>query len=351
MTPRRLSPGVCSAAVGAAALLAFLAGSATRSQAQSVAPNSYPNPYRLVETWAPVTATLPTPAAWPERQVVGITFDAAGNLVLLQRADPPVLVLDPSGQKVLRSWGDGLFVEPHGADFRPDGTVWVADVTARDGNGVRVFQFAPDGKVLLTLGTKGVAAVGPDTFIGPTGVVVAPNGEVFVSDGHRGGTGHRVVKFSSEGKFLKSWGTTGSAPGDFSVPHAIAMDSRGRLFVSDRGNNRIQIFDQDGTFLEQWKQFGRPETMLITDDDTMYVSDTQSNSRSNPGFRRGVRIGSAKDGSVKYFIPDPEPNPDMTQTSAPVALGVDARDNLYTAEVWSNANVGIAKMVKKYEKQ
>ena len=335
----------------AATLIALTAGPGTVSQGQSLAPNGYPNPYRLVETWAPVTATGSTPATWPERQVVGISFDKDGNMVLLQRADPPILVLDPSGQKLLRSWGDGLFVEPHGADFRPDGTVWVADVTARDGNGVRVFKFAPDGKVLLTLGTKGVAAVGPDTFLGPTGVVVAPNGDVFVSDGHRGGMGHRVVKFSADGKFVKSWGTTGAGPGDFSVPHAIAMDSQGRIFVADRGNNRIQIFDQDGKRLDEWKQFGRPETILITADDTIYVPDTQSNSRSNPGFKRGIRIGSAKDGTVKYFIPDPEPNPDMVQTSAAVAVGADARGNLYTAEVWSNANVGVAKMVKKYERQ
>ncbi len=149
---------------------------------------------------------------------------------------------------------------------------------------------------------------------------------------------------------MKSWGTSGEGPGDFNVPHAIAIDSRGRLFVADRSNNRIQIFDQDGMRLDEWKQFGRPETILIAADDTMYVSDTQSNSRSNPGFKRGIRIGSAKGGSVTFFIPDSEPDPEMVQTSAAVALAVDGQGNLYTAEVWSNANVGMARMIRKFEK-
>ncbi|MGE3403947.1 MAG: 6-bladed beta-propeller [Vicinamibacterales bacterium] len=315
-------------------------------------PNAHPNPYHLVENWAPVTATTSTPPTWPERQVVGIHFDqTTGNMLLLQRANPPILVLDPTGRTLIRGYGDGLFVEPHGWDFMADGSVWVADVSARDGSGLTVVKLAPDGTVLTTIGTKGVAGSDPEHFIGPTGVVVGDNGDVFVSDGHRGAGVHRIARFDKNGTFIKSWGTTGAGPGQFSVPHGIAIDSRGRLFVSDRGNNRIQIFDQDGTLLDTWRQFGRPETILITADDTIYVADTQSNSRNNPRFRRGVRIGSARDGTVTAFIPDPEPNPDATQTSAAVALAVDGQGSVYTAEVWSNANVGMARMVKKFEKR
>jgi DNA-binding beta-propeller fold protein YncE len=332
-------------------VIAWLVGPRGISFGQSLAPNDYPNPYHLVENWAPVTAHTETPPTWPEHQVVGISFDPAGNMVLLQRAEPPLLVLDPTGQKLLRSYGGSELNEPHGWAFLPDGSAWVTDVSIKDGNGSRVVKFGPDGKVLLALGTRGVSAAGPESFLSPTGVVVARNGDVFVSDGHRREMGHRIVKFSKDGKFIKSWGTSGSEPGNFNGPHAIAIDSQGRLFVADRGNNRIQIFDQEGTLLEEWKQFGRPETILITADDTMYVPDTQSNARSNPGFKRGIRIGSARDGSVKYFLPDPTPTADMVQTSSAVALAVDGNGNLYTAEVWSNADVGMAKMVKKFEKK
>jgi len=332
----------------AAVIVMALAGSAIVSRTQSLGPNNYPNPYTFDESWSPVTAKTATPSTWPEHQVVGIAFENTGNMVLLQRADPPVMVLDPTGQEVVRSYGDGIFTEPHGWASLDDGTVWVTDVSIKDGKGSKVVKFDANGKRQLTLGTDGVSALTPETFLSPTGVVVAQNGDVFVSDGHRREMGHRIVRFQKNGKFVKSWGTSGAGPGDFNGPHAIAIDSRGRLFVADRGNNRIQVFDQEGRLLDEWKQFGRPETILITPDDTIYVADTQSNGSSNPGFKRGIRIGSARDGSVKYFLPDPTQNVDTVQTSAAVALAVDAKGNLYTSEVWSNADVGMARMVKRF---
>ena len=174
------------------------------------------------------------------------------------------------------------------------------------GKGQQVFKFNQDGKVLLTLGRAGVAGTGPDTFNRPSDIFIAPNGDIFIGDGHGGDTNARIVKYSKDGKFIKTWGTKGSARGEFDTPHALAMDSKGRLFVGDRGNSRIQIFDQNGTFLEEWKQFGRPSGVYIDKNDMLYVADHQSDEKTNPGFERGIRIGSARDGKVTAFIRDPD---------------------------------------------
>jgi len=169
-----------------------------------------------------------------------------------------------------------------------------------------VFKFSPDGKVLMTLGKAGVAGDGPDTFNAPSAILVAPNGDIFIGDGHGGNTNARMLKFSKDGRFIKTWGKKGTAPGDFETPHTLAMDSRGRLFVGDRGNNRIQIFDQDGKFLEEWKQFGRPRGIFIDRNDILYLTDHQSDAKTNPGFKKGMTIGSARDGKVTASIPDPD---------------------------------------------
>jgi len=186
----------------------------------------------------------------------------------------------------------------------------------------------------MTLGKPGVAGAGPDTFNGPSGVAVAPNGDIFVADGHGGDTNARIVKFSKDGKFIKEWGKKGSGLGELDTPHSIAMDSKGRLFVADRANNRIQIFDQDGKFINEWKQFGRPSGIFISKDDTLYAVDSQSDETTNPGVKRGIRIGSAKDGSAKYFIPDLSTDPKIALAEGVCA---DARGNIYAAGVSSMA--------------
>jgi len=227
-----------------------------------------------------------------------------------------------------------MFVRPHGIHIDRDGNVWVTDGEGPDGKdprkngkGHQVFKFSPDGKLLMTLGKAGVAGDGPDTFNMPSAVYVAPNGDIFIGDGHGGNSNARIVKFSKDGKFIKTWGKKGSAPGDFDAagPHALAMDSRGRLFVGDRGNNRIQIFDQDGKFLDDWRQFGRPSGVFIDRNDMMYVADHQSNQQTNPGFTPGIRVGSAKDGKVITFIPETATEPSQEGVAA------DAAGNIYGA--------------------
>ena len=180
--------------------------------------------------------------------------------------------------------------------------------------GHQVFKFNPDGKLLMTLGKTGGNRPGQpaerDSFYQPNDVLVAPNGDIFVAEGH-GGENGRISKFNKDGKFIKEWGKRGSAIGQFNQPHSLAMDSRGRLFVADRSNNRLQIFDQEGGFLEEWKQFSRISGLFIDRNDWLYAADSESSNRSNAGWKRGIRIGSARDGKVTAFIPDPEWTPEL----------------------------------------
>jgi DNA-binding beta-propeller fold protein YncE len=290
--------------------------------------NNLPNPYHAVEGWA----QLPAGMQWG--QVISVKPDAHGNLWVFHRSEPPILEFDASG-KFLKSFGAGMFVQPHGLEIDRDGNVWTTDQTAKDGKGEQVIKFSPEGKVLMTLGKAGVAGPGPDTFNGPCDVAIAPNGDIFVADGHGGDTNARVVKFSKDGKYIKEWGKKGSGPGEFDTLHSMAMDSKGRLFIADRGNSRIQIFDQDGKFIAEWKQFGRPSGLYITKNDTLYSVDSQSDDKTNPGAKRGIRIGSAKDGSVKAFIPDTSPDPKIALAEG---VSADAKgDIVYAAGVSSMA--------------
>jgi hypothetical protein len=221
----------------------------------------------------------------------------------------PLVQIDPSG-KYLKSIGSGVFLQPHGLHVDPEGNVWATEYGTAPGSGKghQVHKFSPDGKLLMSLGKAGIAGAGPDLFDSPTDVVVAPNGDIFVADGHSG-KNNRIVKFTKDGKFIKEWGKQGAGPGEFSEPHCIAMDSRGRVIVGDRNNNRIQIFDQEGKFIDAWTQFGRQSGLFVGKDDTLFVIDSESRNVSgqrmyNPGVPRGIRIGSLRDGKVAEFIPD-----------------------------------------------
>jgi sugar lactone lactonase YvrE len=312
-------------------------------------PNSQPNPYRTVENW------FQLPAGRLMGSTSAVEIDRDGHIWVAERCGvnscassdlAPILEFDRAG-KLLRSWGAGMFVFPHGIAIDQGGAIWITDGQGQPGKGHQVFKFNADGKVLMTLGKAGVAGDGPDTFNQPNDVAIAPNGDIFVSDGHSMGMGNaRVVKFSKDGKFIKQWGRHGSGPGEFEVPHALALDSQGRLFVGDRANNRIQIFDQDGKFLEEWNQFSRPSGIYIDAHDLIYVTDSESTDRAgygnHPGWKRGIRIGSAKDGTVTAFIPDPSPG--SGATSAAEGVAADQEGNVYGAEVGP-------KDVKKYVKK
>ena len=315
----------------AAILLAALSVGATQS---GTAPrNDLPQPYQTTRDWG----ELPAGVKWAA--VTAIEPAPDGSIYVIHRCfanscanrpEAPILKYNAAG-KLLASWGATMFIFPHGATVDRDGNLWVTDARGENNIGHQVFKFSSDGKVLMTLGRAGVSGSTPDLFDQPTDVLVAPSGDIFVTDSHRTGKNNRVVRFTKDGKYVTEWGKKGSGRGEISEPHTIAMDSRGRLFVGDRENNRIQIFDQDGRYLDEWRQFGRPSGIFITKDDTIYVADSESGPDTGAlelmGIKKGIRIGSAKDGRVFAFIEDSESTtPDH---SGAEGVGVDAHGNVY----------------------
>ncbi|MGD2167814.1 MAG: VOC family protein [Gammaproteobacteria bacterium] len=301
--------------------------------------HAQPNPFVEVPDWADFSG-MPKPG-----NVSAVAVDDANGRVWIaarcgandcsgNTTNAPIIGLDHSSGRVLATIGIGQFVWPHGIEVDSERNIWVTDGRAADGRGLQVIKYAPDGRELMRLGQAGIAGDGPDQFSGPTDVAIADDGSIFVTDGHEIESNHRVMKFSPEGEFLMSFGEFGSGPGQFNVPHALAIDSNGRLFVADRDNNRVQIFDANGQFIDQWTQFGRPSGIAIGADDTIYVSDNQSNDVRNAGFPRGIRIGDAETGDVRAFIPDPDFDPAGAQETMAHGIAVDAGGNVYGAEVW-----------------
>ena len=312
------------------------------TSSMAYAQNHAPNPYRTVEgVWAP----LPDGREWGSTSLVEVSpdgetiwaVDRCGENTCVGHDDLDVVFQFDKDGNMLKRWGAGMFVWPHGIDVDDDGNVWIADARGEGDRGHQVIKFSSDGDVLMRLGTAGVAGRTQSTFDQPNDVLVAPNGDIFVGDGHPGNGNNRIVKFSRDGTYLMEWGETGSAPGQFRTPHALAMDSQGLLYVGDRSNRRIQVFEQDGTFVRDFYNFGRASGVAIDGDDNIYVADSESNYRRNGGYKRGIRVANISDLRIFAFIPDPEPNQDNSGTSAAEGVAVDNEGNVYGAEVGPRA--------------
>ena len=327
--------------IGLAAVfaVAFAALPASGAQAQ----NHAPNPYQTMDDFAP----LPDGRSWGSTSAVATSPDGE-TVWAIDRCganscdvDVPgasdldiVFEFDTDGN-ILRQWGAGQFVWPHGIDVDPSGNVWIVDARGNEAgtNGHTARKFSPDGELLMTLGMPGVAGRTRSTFDQPNDVLVAPDGSIFVGDGHPANGNNRIVKFSADGSYMMEWGETGSEPGQFRTPHALAMDSEGLLYVGDRSNRRVQVFDQEGTFIRDLYHVGRASGLTIDEFDRLYVADSESNYGRNPGYKRGIRIISTDDFRVIAFIPDPEPDQDNAGTSAAEGVAVDSEGNIYGAEV------------------
>ena len=310
----------------------------------------YPNPYKLVENWAKLPEGREMGAVgkicidpdgehiWAVIRCGDVKNAMFGTECLNSQLDP-VIKFDQKGN-VVESFGRGLFIWPHGLDVDKDGNVWVTDAVSDnlipkgDKRGHQVIKFSPKGEVLMVLGKPGVSGNGNYTFNAPSDVVVADNGDVFIADGHSTETNNRVVKYSPDGTFIKSWGREGYGPGEFKSLHALEIDKRGRLFVADRGNRRLQIFDQEGNYIAQWTQFGMPSGLCFDQNDNIYVADSESDNVQNPGWEMGIRIGEANMGWVHYFIHLQTGDPRVKRTDGAEFVAVDKYGNIFSGEPW-----------------
>lgn len=254
----------------------------------------------------------------------------------------PIFKFDRNTGEVLANFGAGYFVTPHGIHVDAEGNVWVTDFAGnQEGTkGHQVFKFSPDGEVLLTLGTAGQPGSGPNQLNQPIDVITGPDGSIYVADGHNGqnngtppeGSTGRILKYTADGTFIKEWGQIGPRHGEFRTPHALAFDSQGRLFVADRGNHRIEIFDQEGNYLDSRYMYGRISGIYITADDMLYAIDSESSPTNHPNWVNGVRIGHVDEDRITAFIPPFERDTRLYQGTAGEGVVVDEDGNVYAAE-------------------
>ena len=336
---------------GTVAFMLVILSVSTSLLAQLEPINHRPNPYVAVDGWA----NLPDERQWGS--TAGVDIDPDGrHLWAIDRCGAnscagsnldPILKIDPDGN-VVKAIGGGLMLFPHGLHVDRDCIIWVTDAQGPDpsnpataGKGHVVYKLSPEGQVLLTLGEPGTAGNGLGALLEtPCDVVTDADGNIYVGDGHSGqnagatpDTVARIVKFDRTGNLVKYWGGWGSGAGELKTPHAVDIDSRNRLIVGDRGNNRLQIFDLDGNYIGEFKSFSRPSGIYITADDTIYVADSESefDDMRNPGWEAGIRVGSLLDGIIDYFI-------DGTVTaypdgSNPEGVAVDSAGNVFGAVV------------------
>jgi len=343
-------------------LLLLLCAGWAQAQTDAAPASDLPNPYKTTAPWG----ALPQGRTWGTLSAVAIDHDGESVWVAYRcgtnpNTPPggqafafdscansdfaPVMKFDASGQ-LQKSFGAGLFIMPHKIYQDRAGNIWVLDQrgpnprelkenpASRD-RGHTARKFSPDGKLLLTIGTPGVAGHPPQALTEPTSIVELPNGDLLISEGHSGqGVAlepdkvARISRFTADGKFIKSLGRYGTGPGEFRTPHDLALDPKGRLFVADRGNMRIQILDTEGNFIAQWKQFSRPSTINIHGG-MVYVGDSESNRVvPHPGWKQGIRIGDLDSGAVRWFIPA-----DEAKRPGPEGTAADAKGNIYGAEI------------------
>jgi len=292
-----------SAAAARAVAVIFAAALLGVAAADDV-PRSERSQYDVVRGWP----RLPPGKSLGE--VSGVGVDSRGNVLVFHRnerrwpdsdqlgtepiREPTVTLLDPRSGQIVAEWGENLFAMPHGLTVDAQDNVWLTDVALH-----QVYKFSHDGRLLLTLGERGVAGGDSDHFNRPTGVAVAPDGAVFVTDGYRN---TRVMKFSSKGRFLFQWGTRGTGPGQFDVPHGIAVDRAGRLYVADRGNQRVQIFEENGGYIGEWSgpRIGRPYDVAVAANGNVVVLDGGDQSERLPQ-RSGVAILRSDGSFVERF--------------------------------------------------
>lgn len=320
---------------------------------------SNPNPTRI-GSWA----TLPEGRQWGS--TAGVDIDptdghvwgyercaagSAGGPGINCDNNPvdPIFKFDRNTGEILANFGAGIFVTPHGIDVDEDGSVWVTDFAGNEAGtkGHQVHKFSQTGELLMSLGVAGQAGDAPGQLNQPTDVIVGPDGSIFVADGHAGqglttdaqmevardaGLTGRIVKFSPEGEYLMEWGEIGTEHGQFRTPHALAFDGQGRLWVADRGNHRLEIYDQNGNYLESRYQYGRISDVFITEDQMVYAIDSESNRLRHINWRNGVRIGPVDRDALVGFIPGWDSDSRPNHGVAGEGVAVDADGNVYVAE-------------------
>ena len=286
---------------------------------------------------------------WAYERCGAGTFGAGVPINCDSNPVDPIFKFDRNTGEVLANFGGGIMVTPHGIHADADGNVWVTDFAgnAEGTKGHQVHKFSPDGELLMSLGTAGQPGTGPNQFNQPNDVVTAPDGSIFVADGHSGqgmttnqaiaagreaGLTGRILKFAPDGTFIREWGRIGTLHGEFRTPHAVEFDSQGRLFVADRGNHRIEIFDQDGNYLDSLYSHGRISGIFITPDDMLYSIDSESSMTSHANWMNGVRIGPVDEDRIIGFIPPFDAETRPYQGAAGEGVAVDADGNVFAAE-------------------
>jgi len=261
----------------------------------------------------------------------------------------PIFKFDRHTGEVLANFGGGVMVTPHGIHVDDQGNVWVADFASNPAGtkGHQVHKFSPDGELLMSLGTAGQPGNDSTHFNQPNDVIVGPDGSIYVADGHSGqnmisedaieegrrnGQTGRIVKFAPDGTYIKEWGRIGTQHGEFRTPHALEFDSQGRLWIADRGNHRLEIYDQDGNYLDSRYSYGRISGFFITADDMVYAIDSESGPTRHTQWSCGVRIGPLNEDHIVGFIPGYQTASRGFQGTAGEGIAVDADGNVFAAE-------------------